>query len=48
MNENKTNINWTRRNLAKLISNLYKISIFTIRLFAYFCQKDIKEKINVK
>ena len=36
--DNKTNINWARRNLAKPTSNLHKISIFTIRLFAY-CEK---------
>lgn len=34
----KSNINWARRNLAKPTSNLHKISIFTIRLFAY-CEK---------
>ena len=39
MNENKTNINWARRNLAKPTSNLHKISIFAIRLFAYFDKK---------
>ena len=34
-----TNINWARRNLAKPTSNLHKINIFTIRLFAYFDKK---------
>lgn len=32
-------INWARRNLAKPTSNLHKISIFAIRLFAYFDKK---------
>lgn len=36
---NKININWARRNLAKPTSNLHKINIFTIRLFAYFDKK---------
>jgi len=34
-----TSINWARRNLAKPTSNLHKISIFAIRLFAYFDKK---------
>ena len=34
----KMSINWARRILAKPTSNLHKISIFTIRLFAY-CEK---------
>ena len=38
MNDNKTNINWVRRILAKHMSNLYKISFFAIGLFAY-CKK---------
>lgn len=35
----KINLNWARRNLAKPTSNLHKISIFAIRLFAYFDKK---------
>ena len=38
-NENKTNINWARRILAKQTSNLYKISIFWIGHLAYFDKK---------
>ena len=42
MNENKTNINWARRNLAKPTSNLHKMSVFAIRLFAYL-DKEYKK-----
>ncbi len=38
MNENKTNINWARRILAKTTLNLHKIRVFAIGLFAY-CKK---------
>ena len=42
-NDNKscasTSINWARRHLAKPTSNLHKISIFEIRLIAYFSKK---------
>ena len=44
MNENKTNINWARRNLAKSTSNLHKISVLAIRLFAY-CEKRRRNNV---
>ena len=46
MNENKTNINWARRNLAKLISNPHKISIFKTRLLADFDKNEIKRRVS--
>ena len=42
--ENKTNINWARRNLAKPTSNLHKISVFAIRIFAYLDKEYKKTK----
>ena len=38
-NLSKMNINWARRNLAKPTSNLHKMEVFAIRLFAYFDKK---------
>ena len=37
-----TSINWARRNLAKPTSNLHKISVFAIRIFAYL-DKEYKK-----
>ena len=41
---NKMNINWARRNLAKPTSNLHKISVFAIRIFAYLDKEYKKTK----
>ena len=46
MEDNRTNINWLRRNLAKLISNLHKISIFKTRLLVYFDKNEIKRRVS--
>ena len=45
-NESFTNvrINWARRNLAKPTSNLHKISVFAIRIFAYLDKEYKKTK----
>jgi len=36
--------NWARRNLAKPTSNLHKISVFAIRLFAC-CEKRRRKNV---
>ena len=44
MEENRTNINWVRRNLVKPTSNLHKINVFINRLFAY-CEKRRRNNV---
>ncbi len=39
-----TRIQWARRNLAKPTSNLHKISVFAIRIFAYLDKEYKKTK----